>query len=233
MPAGGTKPNRRAVADWALEQLYDLIFTGTLQPGDALAEEDVTARLGVSRSPAREALRHLETQGLLSVNPVNGRRFISVFGEDDVFELYTVRAGLEELGARYAAPRADGELIARLVQLQHDMEFVAVAREDPTRRDFEVDFDLHRAICRASGLRRLETSLEPIWMQTHALLRALYTRGIYGDAQEDAAAYRDHRRIIEALMARDADASAAAVRMHLEGRRDQLIAGLRAHSSAS
>ena len=139
-----------------------------MSPGDPISEEEITKRLGVSRSPAREALRELEAVGIVEVNSINGRRVVAKFDASDIYDLYTVRSGLEELGARYAAPKATPELIRQLKALQDQMEQVGSTREYPSRRDFELDFELHRVICRASGLRRLETTLRPLWLQTHA-----------------------------------------------------------------
>ncbi|HTT92279.1 MAG TPA: GntR family transcriptional regulator [Acidimicrobiales bacterium] len=222
---GAVRPNRRALSEWALDQIYEAVFTGAMSPGDPISEEEITKRLGVSRSPAREALRELEAVGIVEVNSVNGRRVVAKFGANDIYDLYTVRSGLEELGARYAAPKATPELIKQLRMLQDQMEQAAGSREYPSRRDFELDFELHRVICRASGLGRLETTLRPLWLQTHAVLRFFCTIGAYGKPSEDAAAYQDHKRIIRALQRRDPDRAAQEMRSHLEHRRDELLRG--------
>jgi DNA-binding GntR family transcriptional regulator len=221
------RPNRRALADWTVERLYDLIFTGALPAGADLGEEELRVRLNVSRTTVSAALRQLETDGLAVVAAGNGRRVVASFETDDIHELYTIRSGLEELAVRNAVDKLGDEVIEQLQRLQTEMEALAGRNRDPHRRDFEVDFDFHRAIIHASGMARLEICLTPIWNQTHALLRHLYSVGAYGDRQEDAAAYRDHRKIIAALTARDADQAVSAVRAHLHGRRDQLIAGVR------
>lgn len=100
--------------------------------------------------------------------------------------------------------------------------------ERPSSRDFGIDFEFHRDIARASGSKRAIAALRPIWHQTHALLRHLYSVGSYADSNEDSAAYADHRAIMQALATRDADAAAAAMQAHLLGPRDRLIENLRA-----
>ena len=82
----------------------------------------------------------------------------------------------------------------------------------------------------AAGSRRVEACLIPIWNQTHALLRHLYSLGVYGDSAEDNAVYRDHHAILDALGSHHATAAGNAMRAHLFGRRDKLIAGLRSMS---
>jgi DNA-binding GntR family transcriptional regulator len=226
-----SRPVRRALADWTVEQLYDLIFTGQLSAGADLGEEELGVRLNVSRTTVSAALRQLEADGLAVVAAGNGRRVVASFGADDIHELYTVRSALEELAVREATPRMTPAIIARLHELQDEMERRALDRPDPHRRDYGVDLDFHRTIAETSGMRRLLTSLGPIWSQTHALLRHVYSLGAYGDAAEDAAAHRDHRAVLDALESGDAEASVRAIHDHLHTRRDQLIAGVRAHGA--
>lgn len=226
-----SRPVRRALTDWTVEQLYDLIFTGQLSAGADLGEEELRQRLDVSRTTVSAALRQLEADGLAVVAAGNGRRVVASFDHTDIHELYTVRAALEELAIREAAPRMTPDVLAHLHELEDEMERRALDRPDPQRRDYGVDLDFHRAIVETSGMRRLLSSLEPIWSQTHALLRQVYSVGAYGDAKEDAAAHRDHRAIVAALKTGDPEKSVKAVRTHLHTRRDQLIAGVRARGA--
>jgi DNA-binding GntR family transcriptional regulator len=226
-PDDPRRPQRRALTEWALESLYDLVFTGRLPPGHDLGEEELRSRLGVSRTTISAALRQLEADGLVTVIAANGRRVVASFDVDDVMELYTVRAALEELSARRAAERITEQRLATLRDLQAEMEQRAGVQRDPHRRDFEVDFDFHREIARASGMARIEACLSPLWNQTHAVLRHAYFRGVYADRAEDAAAYQDHREILAALADRDPEAAASAMRRHLDGRRVQLAEGIR------
>src|SRR3954451_799461 len=100
-----SKPQRRALAEWALERFYDLIFTGELPAGTDLGEEEFSERLGVSRATISSALRQLEIDGLATIAAANGRRIVSTFTVGDIHDLYTVRAVLEIHAAEVAAPR--------------------------------------------------------------------------------------------------------------------------------
>ncbi len=222
------KPQRRALGEWAVEQLYEDIFTGALPQGADLAEELLCARLEVSRATVSFALRQLELEGLATVAAGNGRRQVAAFSIDDVADLYDVRATLEAHTARVAARSAGPALLAELETLQTEMEALSRQPARPSSRDFGVDFEFHRAIARASGSKRAMAALRPIWHQTHALLRHLYSVGAYADENEDSAAYADHRAIMRALAGNDPDAAAQAMRVHLLGRRDRLIENLRA-----
>jgi DNA-binding GntR family transcriptional regulator len=225
------RPVRRALADWTVERLYDLIFTGQLAAGADLGEEELSARLDVSRTTVSVALRQLESDGLAVIAAGNGRRVVATFGVDDIYELYTIRSSLEELATREAARRITPEIISRLHDLQDEMERRALDRGDPHRRDYRVDLDFHRTIAETSGMRRLITSLRPIWSQTHALLRQVHSVGAYGDEQEDAAAHADHRSILAAIEQGNVEGAVAAVRSHLHTRRDHLVAGVRARGA--
>lgn len=216
------RPNRRAIFEWTLEQLYDLVFSGEISAGATIREEQLTARFGVSRSPVRESLRQLELDGLLDVDRETGRRRLARFGPDDIYELYTIRAGLEEVAASHAAHRATPEVLTQLKELQTTMD-KAIADAIPIHRDFTVDIAFHKCLCEASGLRRLGAALLPIWGQTRALLYHLHATGRYNDRAEDELAYADHRAIIVALERKDPRVAASAVRRHLHERRDQLI----------
>jgi len=227
------RPSRRALGEWALDRLYELIFTGALPAGTDLGEEELSDRLGVSRATTSAALRQLEVDGLATVAAANGRRVVATFSISDIHDLYTVRAVLESHAAEEAAPRVSAGDLQRLRDLQDEMEALSRSPRDPTRRDFGVDFDFHRIIVRAAGSRRVEACLIPIWNQTHALLRHLYSLGVYGDSAEDNAAYRDHHAILDALASHHATAAGNAMRAHLYGRRDKLIAGVRSMSESA
>lgn len=227
--APAARPNRRALGEWTLSRLYELVFSGELAPGDVLVEAELTARLGVSRSPLREALRQLELDRLVKPDEVNGKRVVVAFGVDDVAELYTVRAALEVLGFRTAAGRIDDAALDGLEQAQAAMERAARDRGSWDPRDFEADFRFHEIVCLQARMPRLHAQLSTLWIQTWALLRQLHARGVYPDAGEDALAFRDHYALIEALRARDPDGAGRAVEQHLIERRDHLIAAVERH----
>jgi DNA-binding GntR family transcriptional regulator len=223
------RPGRRAIADWTLRKLYDLIFSGELASGDVLLEAALTKRLGVSRSPLREALRQLELDRLVTPDEVNGRRFVTAFGINDVVELYTVRSALESLAARTAAARIRDADLAELRRLQELMESAAAEARPWEPRDFEPDFRFHELIAQVSNMPRLQGHLSTLWIQTWALLQQLNAAGIYPDKTEDVLAFQQHHEIVAALAARDAELASAAVEHHLTERRDRLIEAVQQH----
>jgi DNA-binding GntR family transcriptional regulator len=220
------KPQRRALGEWAVDTLYEQIFTGQLSAGADMGEELLSERLEVSRATVAFALRQLELDGVIEVAAGNGRRQVATFATGDIADLYNVRLALESFTAGQAALRIAPESIEKLERLQDEMEALSPWSDRPSTRDFGVDFDLHRIIARESGSPRAVTALQPIWNQTHALLRHLHSISVYADAVEDAASYRDHRAIIAALARHDAEGSRCAMVEHLTVRRESLIAAL-------
>jgi DNA-binding GntR family transcriptional regulator len=103
----------RSLSQVAREQIRGRILDGTLKPGERLVEDRLSAELGVSRVPVREALRGLSAEGLVTLLPRRGATVVEVTPES-VAELVEVRALLEGLNARLAAQRHDPEIIDQL-----------------------------------------------------------------------------------------------------------------------
>jgi len=226
-----TRPTRRAVTDWTISWLYDEIFAGRLSGGDALSETELSERLGVSRSPVREALRELERDGVISSDSVNGRRVVAGFEADDIEELYTIRLALERLSAELAASRITHGELEELRRTIAVMQRVAVTGREGHEEHFDADFAFHEAICRGARTHRLEALLRPLWRQTRSLLKQIDMAEIYPRGGELDDARADHSRIVEALARGDSEAAGKAMADHLASRRDVLVAAIAKHKS--
>jgi DNA-binding GntR family transcriptional regulator len=112
-----------------LNRLRELIVNGELAPGVRIVEDQIARDLGVSRNPVREALRVLETEGLVEMNPRRGA-MVAPLTSEDVAQIFEIREGLEAFVARLAARKAtasDGEaLYAELSRAE-----AAIAGHDP------------------------------------------------------------------------------------------------------
>ena len=106
-----------------------LILTGEYGPEERLIEEQLAERLGVSRTPIRQALTMLEAEGLVEITPNRGATVCS-FSVEDVWDIYDLRAVLEGHAARRAAGRIREEELARLRELTLDMEGLAGRFDD-------------------------------------------------------------------------------------------------------
>lgn len=150
---------RTTVAASVTLYLRDQIIAGTLQPGESLPEARLGAQLGVSRVPVREALRHLEREGLISFDR-RGTARVCTFGPADIRELGLMRLALEPMAARLASKR----LTSLNVQaLKANLEELRTAKSltDVTRLDVE----FHRLVVEASGNQRLLVAWERLAAQ--------------------------------------------------------------------
>ena len=105
--------------DVVFNTLRQAIITGEFAPGERLMEISLANRLGVSRTPVREALRQLELEGLVRIIPNRGA-FVEGITKEDVKDIYEIRARLEGLCAKWAADRITKDQIAELEEKQLD-----------------------------------------------------------------------------------------------------------------
>lgn len=191
-----------------MKDAYTLIMAAiedaTYRPGDRLVEAELADRFGVSRTPVREALQRLETQGILTRD---GRSLIvASLDHNQMAELYVVRAELEALAARLAARHATPEEI-RVLE--------AMIAEDRTRLDDPAALArsnrrFHRQIHLAGHNRFLVQQLDML----HRSM-ALMARTSLAAEGRGAAALDEHAAIVQALAAGDPDMAADALRCHI------------------
>jgi DNA-binding GntR family transcriptional regulator len=139
----------RTATQYVVDVLRESIINGTFEAGQALAQEDLGSRFNVSRAPIREALRILEAQGLVETLPHKGARVASI-REDEVLEIFEIRAALEALAIRKSIPRLTTTDLkeTRKILVKLDKE-----------RDINGYIELHRAfhmsLYRGAGARLL------------------------------------------------------------------------------
>src|SRR6202035_2268663 len=114
-------------AETAYAVLREAIVTNTLKPGVRLRADDIAKKLGVSKTPVREALRKLEAEGL--VVSAGNVLTVKVLSEQQLLEIYYTREALEGMAARLAAENAGALDLAHLRGILHDVE-AALARSD-------------------------------------------------------------------------------------------------------
>lgn len=200
----------------AYRRLLDEIRNGTLPPGTRLRETDLAERLGISRTPVREAIRQLEADGLVAHLPRQGATIRSL-DHAEVVELYEMRAVLEGTAARLAARAASDIELAELAALNADL---ARAPAGPQAR--EVNRQFHRMLLEAARNRFLLKSMS-------ALQKTLLILGptTLADPQRASAAVAEHAAILAALQARDGAAAETAMRSHVDAALSARIRGMR------
>lgn len=202
-PGTATQPSR---GQGAYERLRADIVTGRLRPNERLVEADLADRLEVSRTPVRECLQRLATEGLVA----NRRRgwVVHEHTPDEIREVYDLRAALEGFAARLAAERATPDQAATMERLAAvDPAAYAV----PPRTDL-VDYNqtFHDTVVAAAGSGRLAETIRRSreYYFNHRIA------AVYSEA-DVAAALAGHRAIAAAVKERDADAAERLTRAHV------------------
>jgi DNA-binding GntR family transcriptional regulator len=191
------------IAD-AYALILEAIDRGELRPGARLVETELADRLGVSRTPVREALQRLETQGVAARDGRSLR--VATLDHDQLGELYEVRGVVEGLAARLAARHAAPEEIAHLVEM---VETDRAAADDPTALAL-ANRRFHRQLHRASHNRYLNQMLES--MRRSMALISTTTLAAPGRGKQSL---DEHAAIVSAIEARDEDAAQSAAAIHI------------------
>lgn len=184
-----------------------MITRGELKPGDRLVEDRLAERLGVSRNPVREAIRALESTGLVEVRPRKGA-YVSSFDVGDVRKLLELRAVLEAYAAELAASHAgaDAEGVARLTALLEDGRSASAA--DDLVRAAECHRDFHVAIERMAGNPYLAHAVAPLRHQTELVFSVI-------SAHREQMSWDEHERVRDAIAAGDVAAARDATHAHM------------------
>lgn len=199
----------------AYRRLLEAIRLGELPPGARLRETELAARLGISRTPVREAIRQLEADGLVAHLPRQGAS-VRRLDHAEVVDLYEMRAVLEGTAARLAARAASEIELAALAALNAEL---AAAPPGPAAR--EINRRFHRMLLDAARNRFLVRA-------AHALDKALLILGptTLADPARAAAAVAEHAAVLEALGRRDGAAAERAMRAHIEAALGLRLRGL-------
>ena len=206
---------RRRLVDDATQALRDAILSGRLSAGSRLRQTDLAARLGISRTPIREALGRLQQEGLIELLPRGGLR-VALLDLTEAVELYDLREVLDGLAARLAAYRADEGALGRIRKALGRMA-QCLERKDPNQW-FGAHVAFHDEILRAGGNKRLQGLSAVVRLSIrhfHPLLLKTENR------LEDA--YREHRGIYEAIAAHDAEAAERFARAHIANAKDIVL----------
>ena len=195
----------RSTVDALADRLRQDIFDGTFAPGQAIPQEEIAARFGVSRSPLREALRQLEAEGTIEYRANRGA-FVASMDEATVRELYGVRRVLEEGAMRLVLPRIDDAAIAGLRVMARELD----AEKDP-RTYVRKHHEFHLRVYETTGNATLAKAIHD---HSVRIVRVPRARAMVKDVV--AVSKGDHERLLVALERRDERAAVAATLEHLD-----------------
>lgn len=209
------KPIREIIYDHLRQAILDGIF----KPGDRLIERDIAAKYSVSRTPVREALRKLESEGYLEYIPRKGE-VVRGFNIDEIKEIYDIRKALECLVVKKAIKNITEQQIAALKAIVAQLELEA---------------NDHHALATYKGLHEFDELLlsaarMPLAAEfIHTLQETLtrYRKINLSHAPRRKSAIDEHKEILQAIIANDIDRAEKAICQHIDNSRDALLQGLR------
>jgi DNA-binding GntR family transcriptional regulator len=188
--------------------LRESITTGDFPPGMHLVEIPMAQKLGISRGPLREALRILETEGMIESFPGRGS-FVTQISERNIREVYSLRYILETEAIKLAIKNGTQKDIEKLDEILKAM-FAAAKKED-TKEVTLLDFQFHTQIWTMADQTLLRDILEGINTQIKRYVAVQTT--LYDDLTEGIS---DHKNILESLRNHDENAATELIRSHLE-----------------
>jgi DNA-binding GntR family transcriptional regulator len=213
------KPHKTLV-ERVHESILDAVCDGTLAAGTRITQDELAARLGVSRQPVMTALGSLRQQGFLVER---GRRGLCVAPADRArFDaIYEFRSALEPLAASLAARRRTPELIRRARAVVAEGRRVAAAGD--ARAALQADVDFHSLIYEASGNPLIIDSMQTHWQHLRRSMGEVLRRPRF--AQK---VWKEHAAIVDALAAGDADEAARLIGAHVREAHERVGAELAA-----
>jgi DNA-binding GntR family transcriptional regulator len=201
---------RRYLHDEVADRLRDLILSGDLEPKARINELELCERFGTSRTPLREAIKILSSEGLLELLPNRGARVASLTaGEID--EMVQVVAGLEAVAAELACLRADDDEVAAIAA---DTEAMADAYR---RRDETAYFTLNRAIHEGIMAAARNATLQTLYANLSSRIQRMrYTA--HKTEEQWSRAMAEHREMVRLLRSREGEKLADLMKRHIRGK---------------
>ena len=195
------------------ESIRDLILSGEMAPGSRIRQEALAERFGTSRIPVREALRRLESDGLVRLVP-NSSAWVAKIDMGECIEVYKIRERVEPLALSEAVARMTDAEIEALAGLVARLEASATTEEF-----LRLDREFHLASYRPAGMQQLYPIIERFWNTTQQYRRA-FTK-LLGD-EGSWIIHSEHRLLMEAIRRRDADGAAHTLFEHVRRTRFEL-----------
>lgn len=197
-----------SAAERAYEDIKDLILSGRFVAGARLREEELSATLGMSRTPVREALRRLGAEGIVEFSANRGSQ-VTAWSDEALNEIFDLRALMESYAAGRAAVRMDAESLARVDELASAMEEI-VSSGGSLERMAQLNNEFHETLLHNSGSPQLVTFARAIVQVP--LVHRTFRRYSRADLQRSAA---QHRELVAACRVGDPGWAEAVMRSHI------------------
>jgi DNA-binding GntR family transcriptional regulator len=214
MVTDNKEEDKLPLRDKVFAQLREEILDRKYDTNEELKEVSIGKRLGVSRTPVREALRQLELEGLVTIVPNKGA-YVAGISSDDIHDIYVIRSYLEGLCAKWACRHATEH------ELQELEEIICLAEFNATRNRYEqmaeLDSKFHETLYNACGSKMLRHILRDFHQYVESVRKQTLSR-----SERACAAIEEHKGIYEAIKNRDEDLAEELSNQHIINTMDNL-----------
>lgn len=205
--------------DVVFKTLRQAILTGDLKPGERLMEIHLANKLGVSRTPIREAIRKLELEGLVTMVPRRGAQ-VAQITEKSLSDVLEVRRALDEMAVELACLRITDEEKEKLKEACADFEKAVVTRD--IRAIAKADVVFHDIIFQSTGNERLSQLVNNLAEQMYR-----YRYEYIKDDKRHDVLVNEHRKIYDSILQGDIPSAKEAIRVHIENQEKSIIHQIR------
>ena len=195
---------------WVAKKIIQMIFTGEFKGGDRLIEEEVAEKIGVSRTPVREAFGELAAIGLISLKPNHGA-IVREFGAKQIRDIYHIRKILEAEATRLAEPRIEHKQLQEIREKTQQFLNAATRGADWSGEAMTLDQQFHELLANSSGNERLAEEINRYRTLVQSIREAV---GNIQNAQDFALI--EHTLIIDLLLDHQGQRAAEVMSQHIE-----------------
>ena len=207
-----SKPRYTTAADFVAATLREAIASGAIKRNDALRQEELAARFGVSRMPVRDALRRLEAEGLVAYHPRRGA-FVADLKREDAGEVFALRRLLEVEALRLSIFHLTTEALDQAAAALDEID-----GEEDVARWGALNLRFHMALYSACGSRRLLDLVEAQYPAADRQVRIILSHLQYREASQ-----AEHRELLHCCRAGEVERAVTLLGHHLEGARTRLM----------
>lgn len=186
----------KSLVESIVDDLQNKIINGQLKPGQRMVEAELCERMGISRSPLREAFRVLESQGFLAHEPRKGMH-VSRVSLKELENIYVIRANLESLATNLAIKNGDPQTLKELKKLHHEM--ILAAEDEDTGNYHRLNLKFHGILTEASRNPRLTELIDTFVKQTNR-----YRIVVFATPGKLQASIQNHEELIRSFEKGDA-----------------------------
>lgn len=223
--SGSQTITRKSLHQELVDRLQLLIISGELAPGSKVPEKKLCEQFGVSRTPLREALKVMASEGLVRLEPNRGA-WVTLVTVDEVEEVFPVLGALEALAGELACKHFTDQDIATIETLHQQMEQSYETRDLDAY--FAINQQIHAAILAAARNETLAASCQALAIR---IQRARYLANM--SEERWSTAVQEHQKILQFVIARDSEQLGRALLDHMDTKRQSIIKWLQAQENVA